>query len=477
VSDSVVVILAAGEGTRMRSETPKLLHPICGRPMIGWTVAAADDSGAGKVVVVEGPGRELEPVLDVRVEFAIQERQRGTADAVKAAAAHLHDASTVIVLNGDTPLVTGSTLRALAEAHARSGAAATIGTALLEDPSGYGRVVRGPDGTVERVVETKRPGDATELELHIREVNTGIFAFDGRELLSALERVSSDNAQGELYLPDVLPILRAHERTVVAFELNDQNAMIGVNDRVALARARAVAQQQINERQMLAGVTIVDPATTVIDVEVEIGRDAVIEPFSSLRDATSIGEATTIGPLSTLIDARVGRGSKVIHSYVNDAEIGDRVSVGPFAYLRPGTVLREGSKAGTFVEIKNSEIGAGSKVPHLSYIGDAEVGEDTNLGAATITANYDGSRKHRTTIGDRVKTSVDTTLVAPVTVGDDAYTGAGSVITKDVPPGALGIARERQRNIEGYTKRRKEREGADRPVEGRQPSDVNSSGS
>jgi bifunctional UDP-N-acetylglucosamine pyrophosphorylase/glucosamine-1-phosphate N-acetyltransferase len=253
--------------------------------------------------------------------------------------------------------------------------------------------------------------------------------------------------------------------------------MIGINDRVALARARALAQLQINERHMLAGVTIVDPATTVVDVEVEIGRDAVVEPFSSLRGATSIGEATTIGPLSTLIDARVGRGSKVIHSYVNDAEIGDRVSVGPFAYLRPGTVLREGSKAGTFVEIKNSEIGAGSKVPHLSYIGDADVGEDTNLGAATITANYDGSRKHRTTIGDRVKTSVDTTLVAPVTVGDDAYTGAGSVITKDVPPGALGIARERQRNIEGYTNRRKERESADEPAEGRQPTDVNSSGS
>ncbi len=442
----------------MHSQTPKLLHPLCGRPMIAWPVAAAGEAGAAKVVVVEGPGRELEAVLDHRVAFAVQEEPRGTADAVRAAAAQIEGAGTVVVLNGDHPLVSPGTIRELAEAHARSGAAATIATAVLEDPSGYGRVVRGPDGTVERVVETKAPGDASELELHIREVNTGIFAFDGRELLSALEQVRSHNAQGELYLPDVLPILRAHERTVLAHEIEDACSTLGINDRVALAQARAVAQERIHERHMLAGVTIVDPGATVIDTDVEIGQDAVIAPFSSLHGSTRIGPGTTIGPLSTLIDARVGAASKVLHSYVKEAEIGDRVSVGPFAYLRPGTILREGSKAGTFVEIKNSDIGPGVKVPHLSYIGDADVGEGTNLGAATITANYDGSRKHRTTIGARVKTSVDTTLVAPVTVGDDAYTGAGSVITKDVPPGALGIARERQRNIEGYADRRKERD-------------------
>jgi bifunctional UDP-N-acetylglucosamine pyrophosphorylase/glucosamine-1-phosphate N-acetyltransferase len=458
----------------MRSETPKLLHAICGRPMIAWAVSGASDAGAGKVVVVEGPGRELEPVLDHRVEFAVQERPLGTADALKAAASHLGSAGTVVVFNGDHPLIGGAALRELAEAHDRSGAAATIGTTVLKDPTGYGRVVRAPDGTVERVVETKAPGDATELELHIREVNTGVFAFDGQELLSALEQVSSDNAQGELYLPDVLPVLRANDRTVEAYELADAGAMIGINDRVALAQARALAQRWIHERHMLAGVTIVDPSTTVIDVDVQIAQDAVIAPFTSLHGSTSVGAASTIGPLSTLTDARVGRDSKVIHSYVNDVDIGDRVSVGPFAYLRPGTVLREGSKAGTFVEIKNSDIGPGSKVPHLSYIGDADVGEGTNLGAATITANYDGTNKHRTTIGDRVKTSVDTTLVAPVTVGDDSFTGAGSVITKDVPPGALGIARERQRNIDGYTKRRKERESADEPVESRQPPDVHS---
>jgi bifunctional UDP-N-acetylglucosamine pyrophosphorylase/glucosamine-1-phosphate N-acetyltransferase len=488
VSDPVVVILAAGEGTRMHSETPKLLHPICGRPMIGWAVAAALDAGAGKVVVVEGPRRELEPALDGRVEFAVQERPLGTADAVKAAASQIDPDRTVIVLYGDIPLITAETLRALADAHARSGSAATITSIVLDDPAGYGRVVRAPDGTVERVVETKTPGDATELELHIREINAGIYAFEGGELLRALDEVGSDNAQGEYYLPDVLPVLRSHERTIDAYVTTDETVTLGVNDRVALAHATHLAQEQIQRRHMLAGVTILNPSATLIDVGVEIGPDVVIEPFTSLRGATTVGERSVIGPASTLINARVGRDSKVIHSYVNDAEIGDRVSVGPFSYLRPGTILREGSQAGTFVEIKNSDVGAGTKIPHLSYIGDADVGEGTNLGAATITANYDGTRKHRTTIGDRVKTSVDTTLVAPVTVGDDSFTGAGSVITKDVPPGALGIARERQRNIEGYTERRKEREAApDSPqtgadsavsgaetVESRQPSDVNS---
>jgi bifunctional UDP-N-acetylglucosamine pyrophosphorylase/glucosamine-1-phosphate N-acetyltransferase len=469
----VVVIMAAGEGTRMRSRVPKLLHPLCGRPMIAWSVAAATESGAGKVVVVEGPGRELEEALDHSVEFAVQQEARGTADAVKAASALLDGAGTVIVVNGDHPLISPDTIRELAEAHERSGAAATLATSVLDDPTGYGRVVRGPDGTVERVVETKSPGDATELELHIREVNTGLYAFDARELLSALERVSSENAQGELYLPDVVPILREDERTVLAHEISDPGSMLGINDRVALANARALAQRQIQERLMVGGVTIVDPGTTEIDVEVEIAADAVIAPFSSMRGKTAVGAASTIGPASTLIDATVGEGCNVLQSYVHGAEIGDRVNVGPFAYLRPGTVMREGSKAGTFVEIKNSEVGQRSKVPHLSYIGDAEIGEDTNLGAATITANYDGYRKHRTTIGDRVKTSVDTTLVAPVTIGDEAYTAAGSVITKDVPEGALGLARARQQNIEGYADRRKEREQKEHDSS-RQPPDLNS---
>jgi bifunctional UDP-N-acetylglucosamine pyrophosphorylase/glucosamine-1-phosphate N-acetyltransferase len=310
------------------------------------------------------------------------------------------------------------------------------------------------------VVETKAPGDATGLELHIREVSTGMFAFDGGALTVALQAVGTDNAQGEHYLPDVLPILREHERTVVAYELADPNELLGINDRCQLADVTAIAQRQIHQRHMLAGVTIVNPAATVIDAGVEIGQDAVIAPFTSLHGTTSIGGGSTVGPHATLIDAQVGEQTKILHAYITGAVVGDRASVGPFAYLRPGTVLREGAKAGTFVEIKNSDVGRGSKVPHLSYIGDADIGEGTNLGASTITANYDGYRKHRTTIGDRVKTSVDTTLIAPVAIGDDAYTAAGSVISGDVPPGALGVARSRQRNVEGYAERRREREGA-----------------
>jgi bifunctional UDP-N-acetylglucosamine pyrophosphorylase / glucosamine-1-phosphate N-acetyltransferase len=458
VTAPVVVILAAGQGTRMRSSTPKLLHPLCGRPMIAWPVAAAREAGAGKVVVVDGPERPLQSMLDGEVTVAIQRRPLGTADAVKAAAAHIDPRAPVIVLNGDGPLITAETLRALAQTHERQGAAGTIATAVLEDPTGYGRVVRAPDGTVERVVETKAPGDATELELHIREVNTGIFAFDGEALLTALEEVRSDNAQGELYLPDVLPILRSHERTVVAHELSDPHETVGVNDRAALAAATEIAQRRINERHMLAGVTIVAPGATVIDADVEIGEDTIIAPFSSLHGSTRIGARSAIGPLATLIDARVGDDATIVHSYVKEADVGDRVSVGPFAYLRPGAVLREGSKVGTFVEVKNSDIGPGTKVPHLSYIGDTDIAEKTNIGAGTITANYDGYRKHRTTIGARVKVSVDTAFVAPVTVGDDAYTAAGSVISKDVPPGALGVARAHQSNVEGYAERRKQRE-------------------
>jgi bifunctional UDP-N-acetylglucosamine pyrophosphorylase/glucosamine-1-phosphate N-acetyltransferase len=461
VTAPLIVIIAAGEGTRMRSATPKLLHPLCGRPLIEWTVNAAHDAGIDKVVVVEGPARPLEETLNGRVEFAVQEQPRGTADAVKAASAHLNGSGTVIVLNGDNPLFTADTIRRLADSHQKSGAGATIATAVLDDPRSYGRVVRAPDGTVERVVETKASGDATAFELEIREVNAGLYAFDGQLLQTALNEVRSDNAQGELYLPDVLPIIRQHERTVLAYEIEDPLETLGINDRRELAEVRAIAQQRIHDRHMLAGVTIVDPNSTVIDADVELAADAVIHPFTSLHGHTRVGTGSIIGPLSTITDTQIGERSKVVHSYLTQAQVGNEVSVGPFAYLRPGTVLRDGSKAGTFVEIKNSDIGTGSKVPHLSYIGDAEVGEGTNLGASTITANYDGYRKHRTTIGKRVKTSVDTTLVAPVNVGDDAYTGAGSVITKDVPPGALGIARERQRNIEGYAEQRKAREQPD----------------
>ena len=450
-----VVILAAGEGTRMRSTTPKVLHPLCGRPMIRWSIVAAQGAGAGRVVVVDGPRGALNGALPDGVATAIQQEPRGTGDAVRAAAPEIDPDASVIVINGDVPLITSEAIAALARAHEGSAAVATMATMELDDPSGYGRVVRGADGSVERVVETKTPGDATPEELAIREVNTGVFAFDGGALLDALGRLRPDNVQGELYLPDVLPLLRADGLSVQAHLVTDPSITLGVNDRVDLARVSALAQQRIHEAHQRAGVTIVDPASTLIEAGVTIGPDTVIEPSSFLRGETNIGRDCVIGPLTSVIDSEVGDRVAMPHSYVQGARLGAGATVGPFAYLRPGADLAEDAKAGTFVEIKNSSIGRGSKVPHLSYIGDAEVGEQTNLGASTITANYDGVNKHRTTIGARVHTSVDTTLVAPVTVGDDAFTGAGSVITDDVPAKALGIARARQSNIEGYADRKR----------------------
>ena len=442
----------------MRSSLPKVLHPLCGRPLIAWPIQAALDAGAGKVVVVDGPKRPLAGRLPDDVTVAVQAEPRGTGDAVAAASKEFADGDTVVVTMGDVPLVDAETLKGLVEAHDESGAAATMLTAELEDPSGYGRVVRDAEGQVERVVETKTAGDASEAELAIREVNTGIFAFDGSALKEALEQLGSDNAQGELYLPDVLPRMKEAGRDVGAHVAANADVTLGINDRVDLARVRAIAQRRINEDHMRAGVTLVDPPSAHIDAGVTIGADTVVEPDCVIRGATTIGAGVTIGAFTVLVDCEIGDGATILRSHLDRARVRAKATVGPFAYLRPDAVLQEGAKAGTFVEIKNSTIGRGSKVPHLSYIGDADVGEGTNLGASTITSNYDGRTKHRTTIGDRVRTSVDTTLVAPVTVGDDAYTGAGSVITDDVPPGALGIARERQTNIEGYAERVSRRE-------------------
>jgi bifunctional UDP-N-acetylglucosamine pyrophosphorylase/glucosamine-1-phosphate N-acetyltransferase len=414
-------------------------------------VRAALAAGAGQVVVVDSPERALEGVLPDGVRLAVQPTSDGTGGAVRAAIAHLDaaadgerdgvggDEAAVVVLSGDVPLVSPETIAELVAAHTASGAQATMASTMLEDPSGYGRVVRDAQGAVERVVETKTDGDATPEQLRIREVNTGVYVFSGEALRRALPRLSVENAQGELYLPQALDLIRADGGTVAAHTLADERLVLGVNDRAALAHVRALAQAAIHARHMAAGVTILDPRATVIDVDVQIGADTTIEPFTTLRGAT-----------------RIGVGCLVRCSYVIDSVLEDRVTVGPFAYLRPGTVLREGAKAGTFVEIKNSDIGAGAKVPHLSYIGDADVGEGSNLGASTITANYDGRDKHRTTIGRHVHSSVHVSFVAPVTVGDEAYTGAGSVIDEDVPPGALGIARARQTNKDGYAARRRE---------------------
>jgi bifunctional UDP-N-acetylglucosamine pyrophosphorylase/glucosamine-1-phosphate N-acetyltransferase len=424
-----VIVLAAGQGTRMKSKTPKVLHDVCGQPMVAWPVRAAREAGAGRVVVVGGPDRVLEGRLPEGVELAVQAEPRGTGDAVRAAAGHVDRDDRVVVLMGDAPLVTAETITRLAGTEG-DGVAATM---TLADPAGYGRVVRGADGEVLRVVETKVEGDATPEELAIREVNAGLYAFTGGALLDALARLTPDNAQGEYYLPDVLPLLGR----VAAVEVPPE-AALGVNDRVDLAEVRALAQARIHERLARQGVTIVDPGSTHIDHGVTLGMDTVVEPFTVLRGATSAGEDCRIGPFA----------------HVVDSALEDGVHIGPFVHLRGGAVLREGARAGTFVELKNSDVGAGTKVPHLSYLGDADVGPGTNIAAATITANYDGRAKHRTTIGSGVRTGVDTTFVAPVAVGDGAWIAAGSVITEDVPPEALGVARARQTNVEGYARRK-----------------------
>jgi bifunctional UDP-N-acetylglucosamine pyrophosphorylase / glucosamine-1-phosphate N-acetyltransferase len=440
----------------MRSAVPKVLHPLCGRPVIAWPVAAAQEAGAARVIVVDNPKRRLAKHLSEGVEVAIQQEPNGTGDAVAAAASLIGATDTVVVINGDVALLTAEAIGKLVKAHDAAGAAATMATMELDEPGAYGRVIRATDGSVERVAEAKGgAGDATHEELQIREVNTGVYAFDGGALVAALQLLDTDNAQGELYLPDVLPAMRKAGKPVFAHPIGDPDLTHGVDDRTDLAYAHRIAQTRIQTALMRSGVTIVDPGSTNIDVTVAIGRDTVIEPFAQLRGATTIGADTVIGAHTTLIDTTVGDGVTILHSHLTGARVDDGATVGPFAYLRPDAHLHPKAKAGTFVEIKNSEIGSGTKVPHLSYIGDADIGEGTNIGAGNITANYDGRHKHRTTIGSNVRTSVDTAFVAPVTVGDEAYTGAGSVITDDVPPGALGMARARQTNIEGYADRKK----------------------
>jgi bifunctional UDP-N-acetylglucosamine pyrophosphorylase/glucosamine-1-phosphate N-acetyltransferase len=455
VTSFTAVVMAAGQGTRMRSALPKVLHELCGRPMVAWPVLAAIEAGAGRVVVVSSPGVELAAALPEGTRTAVQPVADGTGGAVLAALADVAPGAPVVVLSGDVPLISAEAIARLVAAHAAAGAAATMATTMLDDATGYGRVVRDADGNVERVVETKATGDATPEQLRIREVNTGIFCFDHAALADALPRVGTDNAQGERYLPEVLTLLRAQGATVAAHVVDDPALVLGVNDRVALADVRAIAQRRILEEHMRAGVTIVDPGSTLVDAGITIGQDTVIEPSTYLRGATTVGAGAHLGPDTTIIDTIVGDATTVRHSYVQEAELRAGVTVGPFAYLRPGTLLREGSKAGTFVEIKNSDVGEGTKVPHLSYLGDADVGPNTNLGASTITANYNGKTKtkSRTTIGADVRTSVDTTLVAPVSLGDGAYTAAGSVVVSDVPDRALAIARARQHNIEGYADR------------------------
>jgi bifunctional UDP-N-acetylglucosamine pyrophosphorylase / glucosamine-1-phosphate N-acetyltransferase len=447
----------------MRSALPKVLHEVCGRPMIAWPILAAREAGAARVCVIVSPDHDLSAVLPDGVETITQQVADGTGGALRAAAGVVSDSDTVLVLSGDTPLLSAEEISGLLAAHTEAGAAATLMTTELEDPANFGRVIRNVDGDVVKIVEAKKPGDASPEELEVKEVNAGTYAFAGKPLADALEGLTNDNAQGEYYLPDVLPLIRDGGGKVIAHLVGDPAVNLGINDRADLARVTDEARRRINLAHMRGGVTIDDPSATWIDADVRIEQDTTILPGTSLRGTTTIGSGSIVGPMTTLVDSRVGERATVIHSYLTHCEVSDEAKVGPFTYLRPDARIGEGAKAGSFVEIKNSEIGPGAKVPHLSYIGDAEVGEGTNLGASTVTANYDGRNKNRTKIGKNVHTGVDTTFVAPVEIGDDAYTGAGSVISEDVPPGALGISRPNQKNVEGYAakKAKESSEGED----------------
>ena len=452
-----VVVLAAGEGKRFRSAVPKPLHPVAGRPLLWHVLGAAAPLKADRTVVVVGNGADqvAEAVRDFdlgAVSFAAQASQRGTGDALAAAVGQLPDAGDVLVLSGDTPLVSTALLERLLDTHRAARAAATLLTCNFEDPTGYGRVLRDDHGEVTGVVEER---DATPAQRQLREASAGMYVF-ARPALDHLAELRPDNDQGEYYLPDLVPRILAAGGRVVTAEGPEDDAR-GVNDRVELAAAAAVLRRRLLERLMLAGVTVTDPATTYVDADVEVGQDTVLAPMTFLEAGTRVGARCRLGPNVRLVGCTVGDDATVSQAVAVQAAIGDRASVGPFASLRPGTDLREGAKAGTFVEVKNSTVGAGSKVPHLSYVGDADIGAGANVGAGTVFVNYDGVDKHRTVVGDGAFIGSDTMLVAPVTVGSGAQTAAGSTITKDVPPDALAIERSDQRTIEGWAARRRRR--------------------
>ena len=424
----------------MRSSLPKVLHPACGRPLLEWVLDAVAPLGAEPTLVVVPPDApQIAELLPASASAVVQPEPRGTGDAVRCAAETLAGfEGDVLVVYADTALLEPEPLTELLAARRDAGAAAAVLTIERDDRTGadFGRIVRGADGSVQRIVELR---DATPAERELTEVNSGIYAFDAAHLWTSLGRLTTDNDQGELYLTDVVGLLVEAGEIVVAHRHPDARIAHGVNTRVDLAEATSVLRERINTGHMLAGVTIVDPASTFIEANVTIEPDAQIQPFTVLRGATAVRSGAVVGP----------------HAVVVDSEIGEEALVGPFCYLRPGTRLGPRAKAGTFVEMKNSSLGEGAKVPHLSYIGDAEIGQGSNIGAGAITANYDGRSKNRTIIGRDVRTSCDNVFVAPVTIGDGAWTGAGSTITDDIPPEALGIARAKQTNIEGYARRRR----------------------
>jgi bifunctional UDP-N-acetylglucosamine pyrophosphorylase / glucosamine-1-phosphate N-acetyltransferase len=459
---SAVLIMAAGAGTRMRSDIPKVLHPLAGRSMLSHVLHSVAKVAPQHLVVVLGHDRDritpavtaLAESLGRTIDIAVQEQQNGTGHAVDCGLSALPAdfAGTVVVTSGDVPLMDADTLAELITTHGAETAAATVMTTTLPDPTGYGRILRTQDREVIGIVEEV---DATRSQQAICEVNAGVYAFDIDVLRSALRRLRPHNAQQELYLTDVISIIRQDGQIVRAKHVDDAALVAGINDRVQLAELAAELNRRIVAAHQRAGVTIVDPASTWIDVDVSIGRDTVVQPGTQLLKATAIGSECTIGPDTTLTTMEVGDRASVVRTHGELSVIGDDAVVGPFTYLRPGTQLGAGGKLGAFVETKNATLGTGTKVPHLTYVGDADIGEHSNIGASSVFVNYDGETKRRTTIGSHVRTGSDTMFVAPVTVGDGAYTGAGTVVRDDVPPGALAVSAGPQRNIEGWVERKR----------------------
>ena len=451
-----VVVLAAGEGTRMKSSTPKVLHPIAGRSLLGHVLNAVEALSPNHVRIVVGAGREAVQAhiseIAPKAQTIFQERRDGTGHATQLALAGSEISGTILILAGDTPMLTSDSLAQLLEVHRAGDFTASVMTAEHPDPTGYGRIVRADDGSLLRIVEER---DANEIEQGIYEINSGVYAFDAKKLMAAIGKLSSDNSQGELYLTDVIEILRNDGGSIAAVMIEDFIETLGINDRVQLSECAALLRDRINDGHMRAGVTIADPTTTWIDATATIASDVTIHPGSSILGTTKIASGADIGPRTTLHSCTVLEGASVLESTCIEATIGANSTVGPYSFLRKDSLLGAGSKVGAFVEMKNASIGTGSKVPHLSYVGDATIGEGTNIGAATIFVNYDGVEKHHTTVGDHVRIGSDSMLIAPVTIGDGAYTAAGSVITEDVPPGAMGVARGKQRNVLGWVMRKR----------------------
>lgn len=451
-----VIVLAAGEGTRMKSANPKVLHTVAGRSLLGHVLHAIDHLKPAEVRIVVGSGREAVESHIAQIAphatTVFQEHRGGTGHATQLALAGKTPQSTILVLAGDTPMLTGDSLAQFVAAHTSGKFAASVLTAEHPDPTGYGRIIRDAEGELQSIVEEK---DATDDQKMIFEINSGVYAFDGAKLVASIGQLNNSNAQGELYLTDVIEILKNAGESIAAVMIDDFTEILGVNDRVQLAESAALLRDRINDQWMRAGVSIIDPTTTWIDTTVNLAQDVTLHPGTALHGVTKIAAGAVIGPRTTMTDCLVGEAAHIIESIAIQTAIGAGATVGPFTYLRAGTELGDHSKAGAFVEMKNAVVGDNSKVPHLSYVGDATIGEGTNIGAATIFVNYDGVQKHHTTVGDQVRIGSDTMLVAPVSIGDGAYTAAGSVITEDVPAGAIGVGRAKQRNVIGWVLRKR----------------------